>query len=45
METGYDPHFVNSVNPVGEACLVASPFIALAGGIWLLVLLVRRFFT
>jgi hypothetical protein len=30
---------------IGWLCLVASPFIAIAGGLWLLVLLVRRFWA
>jgi hypothetical protein len=29
----------------GPACLIAAPFIAIAGGIWLLALVVRRFTT
>ena len=32
-------------NPIALVCLIASPFIAIAGAIWLLVLVVRRFTT
>jgi hypothetical protein len=32
-------------NPIGEVCLVASPFVAIAGALWLWVLVVRKFVT
>jgi hypothetical protein len=38
-----DAAFRPKPDPTGLACLIAAPFIAIAGVVWLLVLLVRRF--
>jgi hypothetical protein len=32
-------------HPIAGACLIAAPFVALTGALWLVVLLVRRFTT
>ena len=39
-----DPHPEALLTMIRTACLIASPFIGIAGGLWLAVLLVRRFF-
>jgi hypothetical protein len=43
MDAAFRP--AHNRNPIGEVCLIAAPFIAIAGALWLLVLLVRRFMT
>src|SRR4051794_1388613 len=40
---GMDAAFSPQRRPLASACLVAAPFVAIAGALWLLVLLVRRF--
>jgi MFS family permease len=42
---GLDEAFRPDHNPIAGACGIAAPFITIAGAIWLLILLVRRFTT